>query len=359
MRSKKFSRQHDIRFDANFGDGGGPARRKVRRRVRRTALHVKGFVRFTVLVTGLIGAWIAVASALGRDDGQAMRLAPPLQLVEAAIEASRGGVYDADVSRKVVLETRKQRDTWTLRGVALVRSAAGEVTRKPYSAVMRSLCDAYAQRRCWALQKLNLGASAMRAPVPAPAPSKTLHGAGRMLAIQRRLKAVGFAPGPLDGQMGPRTRTAIRAYQRAYGWTADGRPDGDLLDRLEVDVLFLRGLRYFNDGDYRRAMGQYARIIELRPDSSDAYFNHGLIYRKMGLPDLAIGDYDAALRLRPGHTRALRDRGNAYYQKGLYAAATWDYADSLTSWLFGGMTLDRIDQELAIMAYSLKQIIKG
>ncbi len=106
-------------------------------------------------------------------------------------------------------------------------------------------------------------------------------------------------------------------------------------------------------------MGQYARIIELRPDSSDAYFNHGLIYHRMGLPNLAIGDYDAALRLRPGHARALRDRGNAYYEKGLYAAATWDYAGSLTSWLFGGMAFDRIDQELAIMIYSLKQTIKG
>ena len=318
---------------------------------------MKGFFRLIALVAGLIAAWIAVAFALGGDGGQAIGLAPPLQLVAAEIEASSGGVYDADASREAVLEPRKQRDVWTLKGVALVRSAAGEVTRKPYSAVVRSLCDAYAQRRCWALQKLNLGAGVKRAV--APPPSKTLRGARRILAIQRRLKAVGFEPGPLDGQMGPRTRKAIRAYRRAYGLAADGRPSGDLLDRLEVDFLFLRGLRYFNDGDYRRAMGQYARAIELRPNSSDAYFNHGLIYHRMGLHDLAIADYDAALRLRPGHVRALQDRGNAYYEKGLYGAAAWDYAGSLTSWLFGSMALDRIDQDLATMIYSLKRVIKG
>ncbi len=263
----------------------------------------------------------------------------------------------ADASREAVLAPRKQRDLWTLKGVALVRSAAGEVARKPYTAVVRSLCDAYAQRRCWALQKLSLGAGAKR--TAAPAPSKTLRGSRRILGIQRRLKAVGFEPGPLDGRMGPRTGKAVRVYQRAYGLAADGRPSGDLLDRLEIDALFLRGLRYFNDGDYRRAMGQYARIIELRPDSSDAYFNHGLIYHRMGLHDLAIGDYDAAVRLRPGHVQALRDRGNTYYEKGLYGAAARDYAASLTSWPFGGMAFDRIDQGLAVVIYALGRVGKG
>ncbi len=38
-----------------------------------------------------------------------MGLAPPLRLVEAEIEASPGGVYDADVSREAALEPRKQR----------------------------------------------------------------------------------------------------------------------------------------------------------------------------------------------------------------------------------------------------------
>lgn len=43
------------------------------------------------------------------------------------------------------------------------------------------------------------------------------------LDIQRRLKALGFDPGPLDGKTGPRTVRAIKAFQLANGLAADGK----------------------------------------------------------------------------------------------------------------------------------------
>lgn len=43
-----------------------------------------------------------------------------------------------------------------------------------------------------------------------------------VLEIQQALKAAGFDPGALDGKMGPHTRSAIEAYQRAHGLTVDG-----------------------------------------------------------------------------------------------------------------------------------------
>jgi peptidoglycan hydrolase-like protein with peptidoglycan-binding domain len=36
--------------------------------------------------------------------------------------------------------------------------------------------------------------------------------------LQQRLTALGFPCGPIDGQMGPATRTAIARFQLAYGW---------------------------------------------------------------------------------------------------------------------------------------------
>lgn len=42
------------------------------------------------------------------------------------------------------------------------------------------------------------------------------------LEIQRQLAALGFDPGPIDGIMGPRTRTAIRAFQTSRGLLVDG-----------------------------------------------------------------------------------------------------------------------------------------
>jgi hypothetical protein len=40
--------------------------------------------------------------------------------------------------------------------------------------------------------------------------------------IQRRLAELGIDPGPIDGRMGPKTKAAIRAFQRLHGLTADG-----------------------------------------------------------------------------------------------------------------------------------------
>ena len=54
-----------------------------------------------------------------------------------------------------------------------------------------------------------------------------------ILLIQGRLKEQGFDPGPIDGLMGPRTRTAIRDYQRKYDIAVDGKPSRQLLERLE------------------------------------------------------------------------------------------------------------------------------
>ncbi len=41
-------------------------------------------------------------------------------------------------------------------------------------------------------------------------------------ALQRALAAAGFDLGPIDGDIGPRTKDAIRAFQRAHGLVVDG-----------------------------------------------------------------------------------------------------------------------------------------
>jgi peptidoglycan hydrolase-like protein with peptidoglycan-binding domain len=49
---------------------------------------------------------------------------------------------------------------------------------------------------------------------------------------QMRLRAVGYDPGPIDGHLGPRTRAALRAYQRAHGLPRTGT-----LDRATAHAL--------------------------------------------------------------------------------------------------------------------------
>jgi membrane-bound lytic murein transglycosylase B len=53
-------------------------------------------------------------------------------------------------------------------------------------------------------------------------------------ALQRELKNLGFDPGGIDGQLGPATSRAIRAYQHATGQVADGFADTDLLEELGI-----------------------------------------------------------------------------------------------------------------------------
>ena len=44
------------------------------------------------------------------------------------------------------------------------------------------------------------------------------------IAIQTRLEALGFDPGPPDGELNPRTRSAIRDFQRTLGLPQTGEP---------------------------------------------------------------------------------------------------------------------------------------
>jgi N-acetylmuramoyl-L-alanine amidase len=49
---------------------------------------------------------------------------------------------------------------------------------------------------------------------------------------QARLANLGFAPGRIDGALGPRTEHAIRAFQRSKGLDETGRVDDALIDAL-------------------------------------------------------------------------------------------------------------------------------
>ena len=61
----------------------------------------------------------------------------------------------------------------------------------------------------------------------APAESSTLEA-----SVQRVLRKRGYYSGPVDGDIGPRSRAAIREYQAEHGLEANGRIDDPLLRSL-------------------------------------------------------------------------------------------------------------------------------
>jgi len=77
------------------------------------------------------------------------------------------------------------------------------------------------------------------AVVPTPAPtsdnvsiSEPIQGNRQIFLIQKNLRQLGYDPGPVDGQVGPRTTSAIRAYQQQAGLAVDGQPSAALLEHI-------------------------------------------------------------------------------------------------------------------------------
>ncbi|MCA3011292.1 MAG: peptidoglycan-binding protein [Myxococcaceae bacterium] len=62
-------------------------------------------------------------------------------------------------------------------------------------------------------------------------------------AVQRELLAAGLNPGPVDGDFGPRTLAAVRAYQRRFGLTLDGIVGPQTWGKLQTDGFQPSGAR--------------------------------------------------------------------------------------------------------------------
>ena len=80
------------------------------------------------------------------------------------------------------------------------------------------------------------GAPSLDSPA-LPLPREGAHlGDPVILRIQHLLSRLGFSPGRLDGDDGPRTRAAVREAQRAAGVQVTGQMDGVTLAALELDL---------------------------------------------------------------------------------------------------------------------------
>jgi hypothetical protein len=74
---------------------------------------------------------------------------------------------------------------------------------------------------------------------PAASPAAASPGATRAVdpatvLVQAELHRQGYDVGPVDGLLGPRTRTAIREYEQRNGLPVDGLPSHSLLDHMQA-----------------------------------------------------------------------------------------------------------------------------
>ena len=73
------------------------------------------------------------------------------------------------------------------------------------------------------------------APATPQAPPLPL-GHGDIREVQNQLIALGYNPGPADGQIGPATTMAADQYDASHGGSGDVAIDGALLARLKADT---------------------------------------------------------------------------------------------------------------------------
>ncbi|HKW94399.1 MAG TPA: peptidoglycan-binding domain-containing protein [Methylomirabilota bacterium] len=57
---------------------------------------------------------------------------------------------------------------------------------------------------------------------------------------QQTLRHLGYQPGPADGVVGPRTKSALAQYQRAERIEVTGRLDSETMARLDIHERVLR-----------------------------------------------------------------------------------------------------------------------
>jgi len=94
-------------------------------------------------------------------------------------------------------------------------------------------------------------------------------------------------------------------------------------------ALYNRGIAYQERGDFDRAIADFDRAIELRPDTSKAFYNRAISYLRKGEFERSVKDFDRVVQLTPDYAPGFRNRGNAYRGLLAFDRAIQDYDQAL------------------------------
>jgi tetratricopeptide (TPR) repeat protein len=83
--------------------------------------------------------------------------------------------------------------------------------------------------------------------------------------------------------------------------------------RETPDELFQKGNLCFDNGDYKKAIGYYGRVIKTEPSAS-VYYSRGMTYSELDNYSAAIGDFSRAIDYK-------KDYHDAYFRRA------WNYAN--------------------------------
>ena len=99
----------------------------------------------------------------------------------------------------------------------------------------------------------------------------------------------------------------------------------ELIEQLSAEKLKM----LIAKGDYDRALQDYTKAIDLKPNDAEAYNNRGGAYYLKEEYESAIVDFTKAIQLKPDYAEAYNNRGGAYYLKEEYESAIIDFTKAI------------------------------
>lgn len=112
------------------------------------------------------------------------------------------------------------------------------------------------------------------------------------------------------------TVLSIKTYKQSQIWYDDTSLWKNTLQKTWHNPFpyFGRGKMYHEKGEFRKAIADYTKTIELGPKWVRAYNNRGVLFYKLGAVKLAIKDYTKVIELMPDFAKAYNNRGTVYYE---------------------------------------------
>ena len=114
--------------------------------------------------------------------------------------------------------------------------------------------------------------------------------------------------------------TVARRFYRLDNWLS------------EADANFLlkkKALWTAKQGDYKRAISLFDRLISFEPDKAEHYANRGLLRARQHQWSQAIADYDRAIELDATLDKAYVNRANVYAKNRDWTNAISDYDEAI------------------------------
>lgn len=85
---------------------------------------------------------------------------------------------------------------------------------------------------------------------------------------------------------------------------------------IDVDINFYMGVCYYKCGEYDKAIERYNAILELRPKTTDAYFQRAVVELEQGKKELAKADLEKAISLDSKNYGLYIDAFSALSERG-------------------------------------------